>query len=100
MRFLKSKNISNQLTGDGQKAAQGYLDGLAARYKLSDKLAQLAQKENQLGDALRGIGKVTVEQAQQEYLTVGKQVAQLREQEAKREEMRKGFENQNILDDE
>lgn len=96
----KSKNISDQLTGDGQKAAQGYLDGLAARYKLSDKLAQLAQKENQLGDALRGIGSVTVEQAREEYLTVGKQVAQLREQERIVNEILSGnFENLGNLSD-
>lgn len=38
--------------------------------------------------------------ALKDYTEVIAAIAQLREQEAKREEMRKGFENQNILDDE
>jgi hypothetical protein len=38
--------------------------------------------------------------ALKDYTEVIAAIAQLREQEAKREEMRKGFENENILDDE
>jgi len=38
--------------------------------------------------------------ALKDYTEVISAIAQLREQEAKREEMRKGFDNKNILDDE
>ena len=50
--------------------------------------ATVEQQRADLGKALK------------DYTEVIAAISQLREQEAKREEMRKGFENQNILDDE
>lgn len=50
--------------------------------------ATVEQQRADLGKALK------------DYTEIIAAIAQLREQEAKREEMRKGFQNQNILDDE
>lgn len=50
--------------------------------------ATVEQQRADLGKALK------------DYTEIIGAMAQLREQEAKREEMRKGFENDNILDDE
>jgi hypothetical protein len=50
--------------------------------------ATVEQQRADLGKALK------------DYTEVISAISQLREQESKREEMRKGFENKNILDDE
>jgi hypothetical protein len=50
--------------------------------------ATVEQQRADLGKALK------------DYTEVITAIAQLREQESKRDEMRKGFENENILDDE
>ena len=50
--------------------------------------ATVEQQRADLGKALK------------DYTEIIGAMAQLREQEAKREEMRKGFDNQNVLDDE
>ena len=50
-----------------------------------------ATVEQQRADLAKGL---------KDYTEIIAAISQLREQEAKKEEMRKGFENQNILDDE
>lgn len=103
---IKKKNtyIDFELSWLEQKAKElkQYIDDRPLeRLKDRDFLKQTAK-----GGVVHMIA-ATVEQqradlgkALKDYTEIIGAIAQLREQEAKREEMRKGFDNKNILDDE
>lgn len=66
----KSKEIYSDLSVDGQKAAQQYIDGLTARYKITEELAALEARqaeakslERDLARNLNGVTQIAVDQA-------------------------------------
>ena len=103
---IKKKNtyIDFELSWLEQKAKElkQYIDDRPLeRLKDRDFLKQTAK-----GGVVHMIAATVEEQradlgkALKNYTEIIGAIAQLREQEAKREEMRKGFDNKNILDDE
>ena len=61
----KSVDLQKELSTDGQKAAQQYVDGLTARYKITEELTKLETKQNEAleaqRDLARGVAGITEE---------------------------------------
>lgn len=75
----KSLSLENQMSTEAKRLAKDYVDGLTARFKLQDKLDQLAQKELTLEQAKKGIGNVTLADAEKDYLMAAGVVDVLKE---------------------
>jgi hypothetical protein len=83
----KSKDIQSKLSTDGQKAAQQYVDGLTARYKITEEIAELEAKQNEakilekdLARGLNGVTATAVQNAQEDALSQQAKVDILNEQ--------------------
>ena len=53
----KSVDLQSKLSTEGQKAAQQYVDGLTARYKITEELAKLEAKQNEALEAQRDLAR-------------------------------------------
>ena len=87
INLAKSKDLQNSLSTDGQKAAQQYVDGLTARYKITEELAKLEASQSEVleiqRDLARGVTGVTqdqVDQAKKEFIAQQAKVDTLNEQ--------------------
>ena len=70
-------NIQNNLTGKAQQLAKDYVDGLTARYKIDEKINDLASKRQALQEAQKtGVG---VNEARKEFIAAGLVVRQLKQ---------------------
>jgi hypothetical protein len=70
----KSVELQNELSTEGQKAAQQYVDGLTARYKITEQLAKLEASKNEvlelqrdLAQKVSGVTKDQVDAAKKEF---------------------------------
>lgn len=75
----KSLDIANGLQGKAVQLAQDYVDGLTARYKIDEKIADLAAKQLDLKEAERTGNAQLIEAAREEYIEAGLIVSQLKE---------------------
>ena len=83
----KSKGIYNELSVSAQTVAQQYVDGLTARYKITEEIAELEAKQNEakilerdLARGLNGITAAAVKNAQEDALSQQAKVDILNEQ--------------------
>lgn len=83
----KSKDIYQDLSTEAQKVSQQYIDGLTARYKITEELADLEAKQAEAKtlerDLARGINGVTpalVQAAKDEFIAQEAKVGVLNEQ--------------------
>ena len=83
----KSKDLQNSLSTEGQKAAQQYVDGLTARYKITEELAKLEASKNEVLEIQRdlaqnvvGVTTAQVDIAKKEFAAQQSKVEILNEQ--------------------
>ena len=77
----KSIDLESNLGSQAQKLAQQYVDGLTARYKIDEKINELAEKKFAFEDTLRNTtNQVLINQAREEYFQAGLIVEKLKDQ--------------------
>jgi len=77
----KSIDLESNLGSQAQKLAQQYVDGLTARYKIDEKLNELAEKKFAYEDTLRNTTNPDlIRQAREEYFQAGLIVKKLKDQ--------------------
>jgi hypothetical protein len=77
----KSIDLESNLGSQAQKLAQQYVDGLTARYKIDEKINELAEKKFAYEDTLRNTTNPDlIRQAREEYFQAGLIVKKLKDQ--------------------
>jgi hypothetical protein len=81
LKFNKSQEKSldieskiSKLSNDAKIAAQDYIEGLTARYRIEDQLNKLAVKQSELREAEKGTDATKIQKAQEELIATNNQI--------------------------